>query len=288
MIDEKRPSVKIQLSNIFKDHGIVAKPSNTSVGYDEWSLSSDLWMKYHDSHGKYKPELSKYFGMYRCQLNFGLFYATSALGISYQHLNHLNLLVRAVYRFHPYFYVRSIFHNLATPLPYEDSFSKVKNSYVNSAYCAICNDYGVNPNGTWMYGDWFYTTSYEILITESKATKRSTPDDVGRWVITWSRGLTRKGIEKISRSVRAYDSLVLTSLIQGRSSIAGNSASAVDAQEVFRSTFKALIDEDYSISNNTQRYQDVLEHTLSKVDFSVGIGIYMLPSNLNLSIGSTK
>ena len=72
------------------------------------------------------------------------------------------------------------------------------------------------------------------------------------------------------------------------SSIVGNSASAVDVQEVFKSAFKVLIDEDYSISNDIQRYQDVLEHALSKVDFSVGIGIYMLPSNLNLKIGSTK
>ena len=32
----------------------------------------------------------------------------------------------------------------------------------------------------------------------------------------------------------------------------------------------------------------MLEHTLSKVDFSVGTGIYMLPSNLNLNIGKTK
>ena len=75
---------------------------------------------------------------------------------------------------------------------------------------------------------------------------------------------------------------------KAKSSIVGNSASAVDAQEVFKSTFKALIDEDYSISNDIQRYQDVLEHALSKVDFSVGIGIYMLPSSLNESIGRTK
>ena len=33
--DEKGPSVKIQLSNIFKDYHILAKPSTTSVGYDE-------------------------------------------------------------------------------------------------------------------------------------------------------------------------------------------------------------------------------------------------------------
>ena len=245
-------------------------------------------MKFHDGHGKYQPELNKYFHMYRCQLNLALFCATSALGISWQHLNHPNLLVPDVYRFHLYFPVRSIIHNLGTPLPCEDGFSKVKNSYINSAYYAICNDYGVNPNETWMYGDWFYTTSYAIFTTGSKVTKRSPPDNVGRWIITRSRGLTRKGIEKISRSVRAYVYLVLTSQVQARSSIVGNSASAVDAQEVFKSTFKALIDEDYSISNDIQRYQDVLEHALSKVDFSVGIGIYMLPSNLNLKIGSTK
>ena len=57
---------------------------------------------------------------------------------------------------------------------------------------------------------------------------------------------------------------------------------------VCKSMFKALINEDYSIGINIERYQGVLEHALSKVDFSVGIGIYMLPSNLNLNIGQTK
>ena len=215
-LDEKGPSVKIQLSNIFKDHHIVAKSSTTSVGYDEWPLSSTLWMKFYNSHRKYKPELNEHFYMYRCHLNFALLCAASALGISYQHLNHPNLLVRAVYRFHLYFHVRPIFHNLGTPLPYEDGFSKVKNSYINSAYYTICDDYGADANKTWMHGDWFYTTSYAILTTGSKATKRSPPDDVGRWVITRSRGLTRKGIEKISKSARAYVYLVLTSQVQAR------------------------------------------------------------------------
>ena len=179
-------------------------------------------------------------------------------------------------------------HDLGTSLPYEDAFRKVKNSYINCAYCSICDEYGAGANETWMHEDWFYTTSYAIFTTRSKATKRSPSDDVGRWIVTRSRGLTRKGIEKISRSVRAYVYLVLTSQAQARSNIVGTSASAVDAQEVFKNTFKALIDEDYSISNAIQRYQDVLEHALSKVDFSVGLGIYMLPSNLNLNIGSTK
>ena len=41
-LDEKGPSVKIQLLNIFKDHHIVAKSSPIVVGYDEWSLSNAL------------------------------------------------------------------------------------------------------------------------------------------------------------------------------------------------------------------------------------------------------
>ena len=88
--------------------------------------------------------------------------------------------------------------------------------------------------------------------------------------------------------MRAYVYLVPTSQIHARSSIVGNSAPAVDAQKVFKSTFKALINEDYSIAIDIERYQEVLEHALSKVDFSMGTGIYMLPSNLNLSIGKTK
>ena len=88
--------------------------------------------------------------------------------------------------------------------------------------------------------------------------------------------------------MRVYIYLVLTSQVQARSSIVGNSAPAVDAQQVFKSTFKALINEDYSIGINIERYQGVLEHALSKVDCSVGTDIYMLPSNLNLSIGKRK
>ena len=57
---------------------------------------------------------------------------------------------------------------------------------------------------------------------------------------------------------------------------------------MIKNAFKALINEDYSIGIDIERYQGVLEHALLKVDFSVGIGIYMLPNNLNLSIGKTK
>ena len=66
--------------------------------------------------------------------------------------------------------------------------------------------------------------------------------------------------------------------------MADNSAPALDAQQGFKSTYEALINDDYYIGIDIERYLGVLEHLLSKVDFSVGTGIYMLPTNLNLSM----
>ena len=215
-----------------------------------------------------------------------MFCVTSALGISWQHLNHPNLLVRAVYRFHVYFHARLTLHELHISLPHEDDFSKVKNDYERSAYYSVSDQYGVNPDETWMYGEWFYTTDYGIFGHEVKATERSPPDNLTRWIITQSKGFTRKGIEKISRSVMAYVYLVLSSQIHARSTIVGNSAPAADAQQLFKDTLKSLINEDLSI--DIEKYQRVLEHALSKADFSVGIGTYMPPSNLNLNIGKKK
>ena len=45
-LDEKGPSVKTQLPNIFKDHHIVAQPTPTTVGSDEWPLSLVPWRKF--------------------------------------------------------------------------------------------------------------------------------------------------------------------------------------------------------------------------------------------------
>ena len=55
-LNEKGPTVKIQLPNIFKDHHIIAKPKPITAD-DEWPLSLPLWRNFCDSHGKYRPEL---------------------------------------------------------------------------------------------------------------------------------------------------------------------------------------------------------------------------------------
>ena len=47
----------------------------------------------------------------------------------------------------------------------------------------------------------------------------------------------------------------------------GNSAPAVDAQQVFKSSFKALINEGYSTAIDIEKYQGVLEHVFIKGTF---------------------
>ena len=58
------------------------------------------------------------------------------------------------------------------------------------------DDYGVNPDETWMHGDWFYTTNYGIFGHEVKATERSPPDNLTRWTTTRSRGLTERELKR--------------------------------------------------------------------------------------------
>ena len=56
-----------------------------------------------------------------------------------------------------YFYVRIMLHHLDISLLHEYGFSKVKSSYIKTAYYSVFNGYSVNPNKTWINRDWFHT-----------------------------------------------------------------------------------------------------------------------------------
>ena len=55
-LDEKGSSFKIHLPNIFQNHHIVAKPSLTTVGCDEWLPSLAFWRKFYKNHGSHGKE----------------------------------------------------------------------------------------------------------------------------------------------------------------------------------------------------------------------------------------
>ena len=87
------------------------------------------------------------------QLNFAVWYASSACGVSSEHLNYTkHSMVRAVYRFHIYYHVRQVLKRLQVPLPHELNFNPADNSYTiaSSEFFKICQDYGV-PNNPMKY-----------------------------------------------------------------------------------------------------------------------------------------
>ena len=71
-----------------------------------------------------------------------------------------------------------------------------------------------------------------------------------------------------------------------RSSIIGNTASALTAQKAFLNNFENVVNCRVDIREDIKCYQDTLSYASSKVDHSVGENIYMLPSDMNLNIRS--
>ena len=110
------------------------------------------------------------------------------------------------------------------------------------------------------------------------------PNSMTRWIIEKSQGFTDIGLLRISESVRAYAYLILSSQASARSSIVGNTASALTAQSAFLNNFENVVNRRINIQEDIKRYQDVLSYSSSKVDYSVGESIYVLPSDLKLKI----
>ena len=110
------------------------------------------------------------------------------------------------------------------------------------------------------------------------------PDSMTHWVIEKSQGFTDVGLLRISESVRAYAYLILSSQASARSSIVENTMSALTAQKAFLNNFEDIVNRRVDIQEDIKRYQDTLSYASSKVDYSMGENIYMLPSDMNLNI----
>ena len=110
------------------------------------------------------------------------------------------------------------------------------------------------------------------------------PDSMTRWIIEKSVGFTDVGLLKISESVRAYAYLILSSQASARSGIVGNAASALTAKSAFLNNFENVVNLRVDIREDIKHYQDTISYASSKVDYSMGQNIYMLPSDMNLKI----
>ena len=190
-------------------------------------------------------------------------------------------MIRSVYRFHVYYHVRRVLKKLQVPLPHETDFNTAGNPYTESEFLKTCEDYGV-PNDPMRYRDEKFYWSYQR--SGHWPDDYLGPDSMTRWIIETSVGLTDVGSLRISESVRAYAFLILSSQASARSSIVGNTASALTAQSAFLNNFENVVNRRVDIREDVKRYQDTLSYASSKVDYSVGEHLYMLPTNMELRI----
>ena len=229
------------------------------------------------------------FTIWQSQLNFVVFCASSACGVSVEHLNAKEPMIRSIYRFHVYYHIRRILKILEIPLPYENSFNQYNNPYNHEKFIGICSEYGVSNDLTkWRNQKYFSTWQSRAWETGKPGMSYINENSFSRWIIEKSDGLTTLGLQKLSESVRDYAYLILTSQTSTRGPIVGHEARNLDAQRTFLNTFENIVNRRVNIPEDIRRFQKTLQYARSKVDYAIGEFIYMIPSDMNLQIGNVN
>ena len=232
---------------------------------------------YHSARSAYNFQHEP-MALWEVQLNFAMHCATSGLGVSTEHLNAKQPLVKALYRFHAYYHIRRILKRMLTPLPGTEGFDKYNNAFSLEEVRRVGDEYGCSTKSLRIYENKYYferTGKYGNYFYEH--------NDWSRWIMNSSHGFTKSGVEKISESIRAYSYLVLTSQAAARHGILGDTAPALAAQRIFYDNLEDVINKVVSLEDDIGRYQSTLKYARSSMsDYSVGKGLYMLPSDLLL------
>ena len=186
-------------------------------------------------------------------------------------------MIRSVLSFSHLLSREKNFEKIQVPLPHETSFNAADNPYTESEFLKICEDYRV-PNDPMKYRDEKFYWTYQRGI--GWPNDYIGLDSMTQFITEKSVSFTGFGLLRISESVRAYAYLILSSQASARSSIDGNTASALISQSAFLNNFEDIVNRSVNIQEDIKRYQDTLSYASSKVDYSVGQSIYMLPSNM--------
>ena len=220
--------------------------------------------------------------LWQTQLNFAVFCASSAGGVSSQHLNYKkHPMIRSVYRFHVYYHVRRILKKLQVLLPHETGSNTADNPYTESEFFKLCKDYGV-PNDPTRNGDEKFYWTYQRSVHWPD--DYIGPDSMTQWIIEKSDGFTDVGLLRISESSRAYAYLILSSQASARSSIVGNTASALTAQSAFLNNFEDIVIAEWTLGRILKDIKTLSVKHRVRSTTALGKNLYMLPSNMDIKI----
>ena len=80
------------------------------------------------------------------------------------------------------------------------------------------------------------------------------------------------------------DNLIVSSQQAARHGIIGDGTQAAAAQEIFVDNLEDVINKEDSLEDDISRFQNVLKYARCKLNYSVGRGLYMIPSNMLLKL----
>ena len=259
------------------------------------------------------------------QLNFAVWCATCGCDVSLKELERWPMIIQGFLKFHVYFTIRRVLHELGVPLPDEDAFNQINNTYTKSRFEALCNEFGVvNADYRWIrgrnhgLGDVFeiypggvyrnvhVDRGYDVEANTWPSKRHLFSDEGGSdgkgnlislirnddavaqysWFVP-SRGigLTRRGMGRINRSLEAFVYCVLGAQVNIRSGIVGNSGGAVEAQQEMMKLFASAVIEE-DLSTSVQRYQLAVQEAKLRLDLAIAPGIWLMPSNLVINTES--
>ena len=241
---------------------------------------------------------------YQNQLNFAIWCATTGCGVSYaNHINHSDPLTRSVYQFHTYYQFRRILTELRVPLPGEQSHNVFNNPIDLKAFQRISNEFNVSTkdfrqrsdknNGM---GDLFYDNTHNIYnhpyssftsLTRQTwvwlgSIEQSHPNAWTTFILDEGKGFTRAGVERLNDSIRTYVWCILSAQAQTRSNI----LESFGSQKQCLANIENAINSAEDLPSSIDRYQNTLRYARSKVDYAIGFNLYMIPSDLQLQIGT--
>ena len=174
------------LEIIVQDDNITHKGFKVEFNPDLFSEKSYRYMKHGDPFdaGGFQSSKSalnkgkRPIRLWDTQLNFAVHCATSALGVSVEHLNSKFPLVRSLYRFHTYYHIMRILNRMMCPLPYEEKFDKYNNHVSRDVAVTIAAEYGAS--------DSFFSYSGHYYFWKDSHTSWS------KWIMPDSQGFTKR------------------------------------------------------------------------------------------------
>ena len=279
--------------NIFTDYTIIFENKNDVFN---WMHSPERYMKF-----------------WQCQLNFAVWCATSACGISMYHLFDAQLpnLVKSVMQFHVYFTIRKLLSCMSCPLPGDSNFCP-KNNIINiSKFRRLCDKYNAknvdfrfnyglshgmgvmytnfltdkNKAEKYQYGDYnlvFRDKNYKNEMQVDHLTNPLAKNGWKYFIPKNSLGLSQPGIQSLNDAIRYYVILILGAQVETHSQIIGETAKRLDAQAEFLTRFENAVNQwkDTMLSNDINQFQYYISQAKVHLNYVIGKDLYIISNRL--------